>query len=63
MSIFCRHDWEVKHRETLPSPFEQMAVVGLKSIERTTLSMFDKTSITILACKKCGCINKTVVQT
>lgn len=54
MSLFCRHDWEVLDKETLPSGFEQMHRAGIYEVEGAPVSLFRKTHVVTLACKKCG---------
>lgn len=61
MSMFsqCKHDWEVKSAIVLPSAFEQM-----KNCGRGTYPywIFQKKAVVIMACKKCGKIDKTTTE-
>jgi len=57
----CTHEWTKIAELTLPSAFEQVNKEG--RLEQTTFapSFYRKTFILVLACKKCGALDKTVV--
>lgn len=59
--MFCKHVW-VKITEVLmPSAFEQAnAVEGYTVSAIDGVGMFTKKIVVILACEKCGKLNKTV---
>lgn len=56
----CKHDWEVVIDKVLPSGFEQMKDSLAPGNLKVSSNMFCKTSITILKCKLCGKLDKTV---
>jgi|WetSurMetagenome_2_1015567.scaffolds.fasta_scaffold1969879_1 hypothetical protein len=59
----CIHEWEAKDREVLESAFEQAKNHGVLFEEfKGSFQVFQKTFISILVCKKCGKIEKTVVR-
>lgn len=59
--MFCRHEWEVLVNESMPSAYEQMTKNALVTdMKAANVFYFAKKHIVILACKKCGAINKTV---
>jgi len=58
----CNHIWEVKDKTILPSGYEQLGDgtdFGSRSIPQW---MFKKKVIVILACKKCGRLDKTTEE-
>lgn len=57
----CSHDWEIKSKDILPSAFEQMSV-GKFTVEELIFAAFTKKIIIILACKKCGELDKTIEE-
>ena len=57
----CFHDWKVISKEVLPSAFEQMK--GVESIKGDISYTFQKKIIIILACTKCGKLDKTIETT
>lgn len=60
----CKHEWEPVTDKVLESACEQVGDwQRLKKISGPEASkFFEKTSITILKCTKCGKINKTIVR-
>jgi len=58
VSFWCTHEWEVKVDKTEKALLLQ---IGRFTSENLPHSAFEGKSITILACTKCGKINKTVV--
>ena len=65
MSLFsaCKHEWEKVSEVVLPSPFEQMKETDLvERLMKAPSVNFVKKFILVLACKKCGAINKTVEE-
>ena len=64
MGLFkrCKHDWEVIVDKLLPSAYEQSKEKVRAVSVLDTRNIFNKTSITILRCKKCGALDKTVVK-
>lgn len=64
--MFCSHDWEIKDKTVMPSAFEQL-LKGSQGLESTaslqnTKAVFKKTYICVMACRRCGAINKTIVS-
>jgi len=57
----CQHEWEVKESRVLESGFEQLDKAGYAPTTLFRDKLFMKTSITIMVCKKCGKIDKTIV--
>ena len=55
---FCKHEWELKDKTVLPSPWEQWVIhlASGSTIESCeyALETFRKTVVLALACKKCG---------
>ena len=59
--LFCTHDWKVMVNERTASPMEVLNKNGA-SPGRGNLYMTEEKLVTILACSKCGKLNKTVVS-
>ena len=57
----CNHDWEVKSTVVLPSAFEQMGKATNRSCS-APYWVFQKKAVVIMACKKCGKIDKTTLE-
>ena len=55
--MFCKHEWEVKHESLTPSFVERMHVEHMKN---GYLEMAQSTKIIIMACVKCGKVDKTI---
>lgn len=63
--MFCKHEWEVVADKVTEAPIE----VALKSLDLAQgevniphkMCRTDRKSITILTCKKCGKVDKTIV--
>ena len=55
--IFCKHKWVVLVEKTLPAAVELAEV--LKQGARCSWELLQKTHIVILACEKCGALDKT----
>ena len=57
----CQHDWEVKDKTVLESPFEQINKTG-RSLSKfgDPSTTFRKKIIIIMACKHCGDLRKFV---
>ena len=53
----CCHVWEVQVNKELPAPAELVT-----EISGCGQSFFEKTSIVIMTCKKCGKIDKTITK-
>jgi len=63
MNLFCKHEWEVKDKTILESPYEQLSNGGRTiEMEGVPPATFKKKYICIMTCKKCGKINKTIVR-
>jgi len=61
--MFCKHEWVVLVDKLVPSLTERLAIIFRGSPEPWSVNMDNERagkSITILACKSCGAINKTV---
>jgi len=56
----CKHDWEVVVDKVLPSGVEEAQKHGIIRMKSAPGDFFRKTSITILKCKLCGKLDKTV---
>lgn len=56
----CKHNWIVITDKVLPSAFEQLKNYKVDTVNN--MSIFIKTSITILQCSKCGKLDKTIVK-
>jgi len=57
----CNHKWIVLVDKVLPSAWEQMGQMTDRLAE-VKAAMLTKKSITILACEKCGAIDKTIEE-
>ena len=55
--MFCKHKWSVLVEKLLPSAISSHP--GIK-VERCSADLLLKTHVVILACEKCGKIDKTV---
>lgn len=55
--MFCKHKWEVKHESLTPSFLERADVNHTKGV---FLGMTQSTKIVIMACEKCGKVDKTI---
>ena len=62
MFFKCVHEWEKIAETTLPSGFEQMVghVEGAQSARG--INPYKKKYILVLACKKCGQLDKTIEE-
>lgn len=58
--LWCKHDWEIKVKETLPSAWEQIAATTNKVQVPVDLNLFEKKLVVILSCRKCGILDKTI---
>lgn len=56
----CEHEWEVMESSLTPSPMERLQEQGEVQMKGFSQSMLYSTKIIILACKKCGAIDKTI---
>ena len=55
--MFCKHKWVVLVEKTLPAAVDPVEV--LKQGVRCSGELLQKTHIVILACEKCGALDKT----
>ena len=55
MSIFCKHDWDVKDKTILPSSMDEMTE-HMKTMQNFKVNGTFRGRILVLtlACKKCG---------
>lgn len=60
----CIHEWELKDREVLESAFEQAKKAGvlIEHLKGDFRQVFQKTYISLFACKHCGKLHKTIVR-
>lgn len=59
----CKHEWVVLVDKLVPSLAERISTIFRSSPEPFTINVDNKAlgkSITIMACKKCGAIDKTI---
>lgn len=62
--MFCDHDWELVKDKMLESGAEQVLQNGGTTTgAKVPQWMFEKKSITILKCVKCGKLDKTIEKT
>jgi len=61
-SFLCSHDWEVLVDKVLQAPIKNMGQRDYEGKNSTLQWMLHEESITILKCKKCGKLNKTVIS-
>lgn len=61
MFNFCKHDWKVTVNERTRSQLEVMKSNGFNPSNVNGFATEEK-NITILACSKCGKLDKTVVS-
>lgn len=59
--LFCTHDWKVMVNERTRSQLEVMKSNGFNPIKVNGFAT-EEENIAILACSKCGKLNKTVVS-
>ena len=55
----CLHDWEIKDKTVTENPFQQMMKEKNISIKDAPAWVFKEIYILVLACKKCGALDKT----
>ena len=60
----CDHKWVVLSENILPSAFEQIAKAsaGRVRIGEVCEGTFQKKIVVILACEKCGSLDKTIEE-
>jgi len=58
-SLFCKHNWEVKVNERIPSGYEQCKekMKSMKNFDPE--SLFFTRRLVVMTCKKCGKVYKT----
>jgi hypothetical protein len=56
----CKHKWELKSKDILPSPYEQFCD-GLESFKNGGPWLFKKKIIYVFICEKCGAVRKDEV--
>lgn len=59
MNFFCKHEWEIKSKDILPSAYEQYKDQKIYP-DGVYTTHFQKKLILVMVCKKCGKINKTI---
>lgn len=59
MKLFCKHDWEIVVKETMPSMLDTKNINNGGNIT-VPAWVAQRKIIIILKCKKCGKLNKTI---
>ena len=58
----CLHDWETKDKTLTEVPFERIKSTEGASMKGSGSWFFNQTYILVLACKKCGALDKTIKE-
>ena len=61
MSLFCKHEWEKVSETMMPSAFD-IATESKYTVKNAWPNHLRRKFILVLACKKCGALNKTVEE-